>query len=126
AATPSATRPCGRDRSRNMTKTFTRITRRQLLRSLGVATAAAPLIPALDGWAAPAPPKRLLLVFSSNGMVPDLFWPRGTEGDFAFVPGSSLEPLEAHKQDIVVVRSLQRKVQQLGGAHERAMGALWT
>jgi hypothetical protein len=104
------------------------LTRRQVLRHLGVTAAAAPLLPALEGWAAAAaaPPKRLLLVFSSNGMVPDLFWPRGTESDFAFVPGSSLEPLAPHKQDLVIVRSLARKLHALGGAHERAMGALWT
>jgi hypothetical protein len=128
-------------------------TRRQLLRTLGVGAAAAPLIPALDGWAAPrTAPRRLLLVFSAGGMVPELFWPkplaapadpgssqvdshpgssqvdsaRPSQVDLAFTPGSSLEPLEAHKGDVVIINGLSRKMHALGGAHERAMGALWT
>ena len=87
----------------------------------------APLVPALNGWAAPANrPKRLLLAFSGNGMVPERFWPKGTEKDFSFPVGNDLEPLTPFKNDLVVFRNLRRKVSKLGGAHERAMGALWT
>jgi hypothetical protein len=103
------------------------MTRRQILKALGVGAAMAPLVPALDGWASPAArPKRLLLAFSSNGMVPDRFWPTGSGADYAFASGSDLEPLAAFKRDLVVFRNLRRKVSKLGGAHERAMGALWT
>jgi hypothetical protein len=119
-------------------KTLKTTSRRQILRALGVSAAAAPLVPALDGWAAsshaPTPPRRLLLVFSSGGMVPELYWPKHLEGepgskagvDFELTPGSSLEPLEPHKQDLVIINGLIRKMLPLGGAHERAMGALWT
>jgi hypothetical protein len=113
--------------------------RRQLLKALGVASAAAPFFPALDGWAAPATaPRRLLLLFSSGGMVPENFWPRveGTAShgdgapadttDFSFAPESSLAPLTPHKQDLVIVNNIGRKVQGVGGGHERAMGGLWT
>jgi hypothetical protein len=110
--------------------------RRQLLKALGVGAAAAPLIPALDGWAAPgSAPQRLLLVFSSGGMVPEHFWPRAPEvpaggpldtTDFSFDPDSSLAPLAPHRQDLVIVNNVGRKLQGLGGAHERAMGGLWT
>jgi hypothetical protein len=101
--------------------------RRQILKALGIGAGVAPLIPALDGWATPASrPRRLLLVFSSNGMVPDRFWPVGTERAFEFPKGGDLEPLAPFKQDLVVFRNLRRKVHKLGGAHERAMGALWT
>jgi hypothetical protein len=102
--------------------------RRQVLRLLGVGGAVAPLVPALDGWAAankPAP-RRLLLLFSSGGMVPELFWPVATDNGFTFTPGSSLEPLEPFKSDLVILNGLPRKMQGMGGAHERAMGALWT
>jgi hypothetical protein len=104
------------------------MTRRQLLKSLGVGAAMAPLVPALNGWAssATARPKRLLLAFSSNGMVPERFWPTGSGTDFSFVPGSDLEPIAGFKRDLVIFRNLRRKVHKLGGAHERAMGALWT
>src|SRR5688572_3173448 len=104
-----------------------KISRRQLLLS----AAAAPLVPALDSWAAgKTPPRRLLLVFSAGGMVPDLFWPtpvpEAKDVDFTFTPGSSLEPLEPHRGDLTILNGLTRKMHQLGGAHERAMGALWT
>jgi hypothetical protein len=103
--------------------------RRQLLRTLGVGAAAAPLVPALGhAWAAPGrkPPRRLVLLFSSGGMVPELFWPVPTDTGFHFTPGSSLEPLEPHRNDLVILKGLARKMQGVGGAHERAMGALWT
>jgi hypothetical protein len=102
--------------------------RRAVLKGLGVAGAVAPLLPALDGWAASGAErrKRLLLVFSSNGMVPDHFWPVGGERDFSFGPGSSLEPLTPHKGDLIEQRGLGRKLQGVGGGHERAMGGLWT
>jgi hypothetical protein len=114
-----------------------KITRRKLLETLGLASAATPLIPALDGWAAPAPRRRLLLVFSSGGMVPENFWPTADPGasdpgklldttEFTFAETSSLAPLAPFKQDLVVVNGVGRKMHALGGAHERAMGALWT
>jgi hypothetical protein len=111
------------------------INRRQLLLS----AAAAPLIPALDSFAATPAPRRLLLVFSAGGMVPELYWPTPQTGsgpeadskdkvkaDFTFTPGSSLEPLEPFRGDLVILNGLARKMMPLGGAHERAMGALWT
>jgi hypothetical protein len=103
------------------------MTRRQLLRALGISAGVAPLVPALNGWATPASrPRRLLLVFSGNGMVPERFWPKGGENDFSFPVGNVLEPLEPFRQDLVIWKGLKRKVHKLGGAHERAMGALWT
>lgn len=111
--------------------------RRRLLRALGISAAAAPLVPALEGWAA-APrqetnkeakkkaPRRLVLLFSSGGMVPELFWPVAADTGFTLTPGSSLEPLEPHKAELVILNGLPRKMQGVGGAHERAMGALWT
>jgi hypothetical protein len=54
-----------------------KLTRRDLL--LGAAVS--PLIPTLESFAASAsPPRRLLLVFSAGGMVPERFWP--TKVDF--------------------------------------------
>jgi hypothetical protein len=102
------------------------MSRRQLLRVLGVGAATAPLIPALDGWAAPRRPRRLLLLFSAGGMVPELFWPKAADNGFDFTAGSSLEPLEPHKRDLVILNGIPRKLQGVGGAHERAMGGLWT
>src|SRR5690348_2783544 len=82
--------------------------RRQLLRALGVSAAATPFIPALDGWAAAAPVKRLLTVFSPHGVIPENYWPSGTETAFTFAPGSILEPMKAHQADMIVFKGLVR------------------
>jgi hypothetical protein len=104
----------------------TALSRRALLKALGVTAAAAPLIPSLDGWAAgnEAAKKRLLLLFTPDGIVPDLYWPTGTETNFTFP--MILAPLERHKADMIVFKNLTRATGGSGGAHEHAMGGLWT
>jgi hypothetical protein len=100
------------------------MSRRALLRALGVSAAAAPFIPALDGWAA-ASPQRLLLLFSPHGVIPETYWPTGGEKDFAFPAGGILEPFNPHKADMVVFKGLKRPTRGRG-AHEIVMGNLWT
>jgi hypothetical protein len=100
-------------------------TRRALLRALGVSAAAAPLVPALDGWAAD-PIRRLLLVFSPHGVIPADYWPTGTETSFTFPAGGILEPLLPHKQDLIILKGVSRKVAGKSGLHEVADGCLWT
>jgi uncharacterized protein DUF1552 len=103
-------------------------TRRQLLKALGVSAAAAPLIPSLDGWAAPGgPAKRLLLVFTPDGTVPERWYPQGTETAFTF-PGANhiLAPLAKHQKDMIFFKDIPRHNGGSGGAHEHGMGGLWT
>ena len=103
------------------------VTRRQLLKALGASAAVAPLIPSLDGWAATAGgPQRLLLLFTPDGMVPDLWWPQGTETAWNFPAGGIMEPLARHKADMIVFKDMARATGGSGGAHEHAMGGLWT
>jgi hypothetical protein len=99
--------------------------RRQLLKALGVSAAAAPFVPALDGWAAGTGPKRLLLVFSPHGVIPETYWPSGGETDFTFPPGGILEPLAPHKADMIHFKGLKRPTSGRG-AHEIVMVNLWT
>jgi hypothetical protein len=101
------------------------VSRRQLLRALGVSAAAAPFVPALDGWAAD-PVRRLLLVFSPHGVIPADYWPTGTEMSFTFPAGGILEPLAPHKQDLIILKGVSRKVAGKSGLHEVADGCLWT
>jgi hypothetical protein len=62
--------------------------RRALLKALGVSAAAAPFVPALDGWPAPGTraPQRLVLLFAPHGVNPAKYWPvkgpTGAETDF--------------------------------------------
>ncbi len=103
------------------------VSRRQLLKALGVSAAAAPLIPSLDGWAqAAGSPQRLLLLFTPDGIVPDKYWPTGSETAFNFPAGGILEPLNRHKADMIVFKDMPRHNGGSGGAHEHAMGGLWT
>jgi len=102
--------------------------RRQLLKALGLGAAAVPLMPRLDGWAAgSAPPTRLLLLFSSSGVVPENYNPTGTETAWNFPTGmlASTAPLTDHKADIIFLKGLARGAGG-GGGHEQSMGGLWT
>src|SRR5688572_8768531 len=99
--------------------------RRQLLRALGVSAAAAPFVPALDSWAAGAAVKRLVTVFYPHGVVPENYWPGGTETNFTIATGSILEPMTPHKADMIVFKNLKRPSRG-PGEHERCGGNLWT
>jgi hypothetical protein len=103
------------------------LSRRQLLKTLGMSAAAVPLMPTLESWAAGTGegPRRLLLLFSSSGTVPELWWPAGTETSWSFPAGGSLEPLAKHKGDLLVLKGLPRGASG-GGGHEQSMGGLWT
>jgi hypothetical protein len=101
--------------------------RRSLLKALGVSAAAAPFIPSLDGWAAPGAtsPKRLVLLFSPHGVIPETYWPTGGETDFAFPAGGILEPFAPHRADMTIFKGLTRQTTGKG-EHEIAMANLWT
>jgi hypothetical protein len=100
------------------------LNRRQLLKAIGVSAAVAPLVPALDAWGA-GERKRLLLLFSSSGTIPETWYPTGTETQWAFPKGGSLEPLAKHQADMVMLKGLVRGAGG-GGGHEQSMGGLWT
>jgi hypothetical protein len=103
-----------------------RPTRRQLLKTLGVSAAATPLLPALDGWAAAeAGAKRLLMLFTPDGMVPEKWWPTGSETSWSLPADGTLEPLMRHKSDLIIMKNLPHKTRG-NGAHEQAMGSLFT
>ncbi|MFN3484608.1 MAG: DUF1552 domain-containing protein [Planctomycetota bacterium] len=102
--------------------------RREFLRDLGVGAAAAPFLVGLPslGWAASAagPRKRLVIVFSPNGVVPSTFWPE-EEGEH-FTLKESLAPLEPFKSRLLVLRGLSNRVRGDGDSHMRGIGCLLT
>jgi hypothetical protein len=102
--------------------------RRALLKAMGASALVSPFIPTLNAWgqATGANAQRLLLLFTPDGIVPELYWPKGTENDFTFPAGGILEPLNRHKADMIIFKDMPRFNGGSGGAHEHAMGGLWT
>ncbi len=112
------------------------LSRRQLLRRLGVGSAVLPFLgnlPSLAGTTSAAPKKRLVIVFSPDGVVKKNFWP--TEpGPFATLPPvvrpidlpPILKPLEPFRDQLLMLKGVHDKVQGDGDRHMRGMGCLLT
>ena len=101
-----------------------RWTRRQAMTAMGGAAALAPFWKPLRADAQMGVPKRLITVFSPNGVVDNEFFPSGGERDFRLNRG--LAPLERFRDKIMVVRGVDLKVQGPGGAHDRGVGGIFT
>jgi hypothetical protein len=107
-----------------------RLPRRTLLRGAAGVAVALPLLDAMlprrAGAAEGTPPTRFGVFFSSNGVIDKDWAPSGGEKDFTLSP--TLAPLEAYKQDIVVVRGLNNESSYLqeGNPHDLAMAHMLT
>jgi hypothetical protein len=107
--------------------------RRSLLKAIGLSAAAAPFVPALDGWAAAGAraPQRLVLLFAPHGVNPAKYWPlkgpSGAETDFSFPAGDDaiLKPLLPHKADMIFFDGLKRDTSGPGD-HERLLDSLYS
>jgi hypothetical protein len=73
------------------------------------------------GGAAP-PPLRFVLMFTGNGQVPAHWLPTGGETDFMLSP--VLEPLEAHRDKLLLVHGLRGVDGHAGGMAETTTGRL--
>lgn len=69
-----------------------RFSRRTLLRGLGVSPAFLPLLTEDHAQGAVAEPKRLMILQWTNGVVPDKFFPKGTETNLRCLNAPSLWP----------------------------------
>jgi hypothetical protein len=110
------------------------LSRRALLAALG-ATAGLPLLDSLlpglklggaaHAQTAPAP-KRLVIFWHPNGIVPDAWACSGTETNFHL--SRILKPLEPHKQDILVLDGVDAlsAYEGPGDAHQKATGQCLT
>jgi len=102
-----------------------RLSRRTLLASAAGAAVGLPWLEAFaprHAGAASATPKRFVVVFAPNGLLP-AWTPSGTENDFELSP--ILAPLAEHQAELVVIRGLY---QQGGGGdgHQNGMGGMLT
>jgi hypothetical protein len=112
------------------------VSRRELLRRLGVGSAVLPFLgnlPSLAATGTTTPKKRLVIVFSPDGVVKKNFWP--TEpGPFTTLPPvvqpielpPILKPLEPFRDQVLMLKGVHDKVQGDGDRHMRGMGCLLT
>ncbi|MCI0333110.1 MAG: DUF1552 domain-containing protein [Planctomycetes bacterium] len=101
--------------------------RREFLRNLGIGAAALPFalnLTSLGFASTTTRRKRLVVMFSPNGVIPGAFWP-DEEGDtFAFK--EILTPLEPFKNRTLMLHGVCDKVRGDGDNHMRGIGCLLT
>lgn len=105
------------------------------LKGAAGAAVATPLLLEGNARAQTAHPKRVLFMFSPNGTQQETFWPYfdwsifdGPKSETNFPLTPILSPLEAHRQDIVVLDGVQQRSTSLGpgDGHQKGMGHLLT
>jgi hypothetical protein len=106
------------------------LSRRAVLRGIGGAAIALPLLDAMRGRPAralePEHPKRLIVMYTPNGTIAHNFWPNGTENNFTLSP--ILAPLAAHKKDLLILRGIDMlsSLEGPGDAHQKGTGQCLT
>ncbi len=104
--------------------------RREFIRGAGAFALA---FPGLSSWSGlswlgpagdPAQKKRLIIMFSPNGMVREGFWPKTEGPDFEM--DQVLKPLESLREKTLVVHGICNKVRGDGDNHMRGMSCLLT
>ncbi len=101
--------------------------RREFLKTLGLSTASLPFLmnlPSLGFASSAKRKKRLVVVFSPNGVVPWDFWP-DEEGD-KFTLKESLKPLEPFKERMLTLNGICDKIKGDGDGHMKGIGCLLT
>jgi hypothetical protein len=112
------------------------LSRRALLRRLGVGSAVLPFLGNLPSMAlagTAASKKRLVIVFSPDGVVKKNFWPTAA-GPFTTLPPvvqpvelpPILKPLEPFRDRLLTLKGVHNKVKGDGDLHMRGMGCLLT
>lgn len=105
-----------------------RFSRRHVLRQLGVSAAALPFVGSLAGLHAAESPqrrrRRLVIMFSPNGVVPWNFWPEQA-GPLKDLP-ISLEALTPFRDSTLIAQGVCNKVRGAGSAHMVGIGGLLT
>ncbi|NNJ24834.1 DUF1552 domain-containing protein [Alienimonas chondri] len=122
-----------------------RLARRDFLTTLGLSAAAAPFVlnlPSLGfgrafaseaGRSERPAPQRLVVIFSPNGVIPKTFWPDVLDANAKkysetsdFELTGSLAPLAPFKDQTLLLRGVDNKMQGDGDRHMRGIGCLLT
>ncbi|MEC8506021.1 MAG: DUF1552 domain-containing protein [Planctomycetota bacterium] len=103
--------------------------RRKFLKQAGISAAAANLMMnlpslAMAGGTKAAAKKRLVIVFSPNGVIPKHFWPEKMGEDFELK--RILEPLADFKSQTMTMHGLCNRIRGDGDGHMRGIGCLLT
>ena len=101
--------------------------RREFIRDLGIGAAALPFflnLPSLGFANQQARKKRLVVMFSPNGVIPSNFWPDEEGSNFTLK--ESLKPLEPFKDRVLTLNGVCDKVRGDGDNHMRGIGCLLT
>ncbi|MDM4014486.1 DUF1552 domain-containing protein [Roseiconus lacunae] len=102
--------------------------RRDFISSLGVSAAAANFLVGLPslGFASPTSPrrKRLVFVFSPNGVIPKHFWPDKTGKDYDLK--RILAPLADFQDQMLTMKGICNRIKGDGDGHMRGIGCLLT
>ena len=104
----------------------TMITRRRLLSNALAGTIAAPFLRIFNNRALAQPmqgPKRLMIFFSPDGMVPSLWRPPTNGSRFEILPNQILAPLQPHQDDLIILDGIDFLT---GNNHEGGMAAMLT
>jgi hypothetical protein len=110
--------------------TFRRLDRRTFLRGAGGVALSLPFLEAMRPRTARAQatdtPKRLVILYNTQGVLMDSWAPTGSAGNYNF--GPILSQLDQHKQDMVVLTGINDETCLLNpaNAHERAPAHLLT
>lgn len=102
-------------------------TRREFVRELGLSAAALPFLwnlPSLGFANTQTRKQRLVVMFSPNGVVPGKFWPEQVGTEFSLP--AILQPLEAFRDQLLILRGISDKVRGDGDNHMRGMSCLLT
>ena len=102
-------------------------TRRDFLRNFGVSAAALPFIshlPAIATIGKGLRKKRLVIIFTPDGIVPNTFWPDEVGANFKLK--SILEPLAPFQNRMLTLRGVSDRVRGDGDGHMRGIGCLLT
>jgi hypothetical protein len=106
-----------------------RLTRRHFLHAAGGAAVALPLLSSLRaGAAAETFPKRLLLMYTPNGVISDAWWPKNATSETAFDLNDIHAPLAPFKSRLNFLGGVDLTVTNTGpgGLHQRGIGGLFT
>lgn len=104
------------------------ISRRRLLAQLGASSALLPFLGNLPSFAASGaePRKRLIVVFTPDGVVKKNFWPTEA-GPFGDAPlPAILEPLAPFRDRLLTVEGVHNRIAGDGDGHMRGIGCLLT